>query len=151
LYNFPSFCNFIFLKFTQKSKLYAFLFKMFANLKKRIIMKKFILTATAFALAASAPAQLKVDATGNTLATGNIYLESAANFLGTTTDAAPVIFRVNGFLAGYTGAANTANVALGYRALYASTTGGALAAGTYFYSLYVGSNLMDTKKMVLTK
>jgi hypothetical protein len=29
--------------------------------------------------------------------------------------------------------------------------GGALAPGIYYYSLYVGSNLVDTKKMVLTK
>jgi hypothetical protein len=29
--------------------------------------------------------------------------------------------------------------------------GGALAAGIYYYSLYVGNSLVDTKKMILMK
>jgi hypothetical protein len=29
--------------------------------------------------------------------------------------------------------------------------GGALLAGIYYYSLYVGNSLIDTKKMILTK
>jgi hypothetical protein len=29
--------------------------------------------------------------------------------------------------------------------------GGDLAAGIYYYSLYIGNSLVDTKKMVLTK
>lgn len=43
--------------------------------------------------------QLKVNSTGDTYATKNIYIGTSSNFLGTTTSLIPVIFKVNGTLA----------------------------------------------------
>jgi hypothetical protein len=86
-------------------------------------MKKIVLTAMVFAFVANVSAQLKVDAAGNTRATGNIYLESTSNFLGTTNSVVPVTFKVNGLLAGSTGRSGAANVSFGYGALYLNTTG----------------------------
>ncbi|MDR1022220.1 MAG: tail fiber domain-containing protein, partial [Prevotellaceae bacterium] len=93
-------------------------------------MKKFILTAMAFALVANVSAQLKVDAAGNTHATGNIYLESTSNFLGTTSNV-PITFKVNGVLAGSTGRSGNYNVSFGYSALYHNTTGSHNTANGY--------------------
>jgi hypothetical protein len=76
-----------------------------------------------FAFVANVSAQLKVDAAGNMRATGNIYLESTSNFLGTTHSVVPVTFKVNGLLAGSTGHSGAANVSFGYGALAANTTG----------------------------
>ncbi len=84
-------------------------------------------------------AQLKVDAAGNTLVSGNIYIGGASKFLATTGDT-PLVFKVNnseaagssgnqgnsnvsfgyGSLSNPTGAQNTA---IGYYALYSNTTG----------------------------
>jgi hypothetical protein len=83
-------------------------------------MKKVLLSVIFFAFAANVSAQLKVDATGNTRVTKDLYL--GGSFIsGTST--VPITLKVNDILAGYTGAAGKYNVSFGYRALSSSTTG----------------------------
>jgi hypothetical protein len=65
-------------------------------------------------------AQLKVDAAGNTLFTGNINLGGTTNFLGTNSDT-PLVFKVNNMAAGSTGSSGNANVSFGYGSLSNST------------------------------
>jgi len=80
-------------------------------------MKKIILTFIVFAFLANASAQLEVKSSGDTYVSKNIYLESASNFLGTTNNNVPITFKVNTFLAGFTGSDSNSNVSFGYRAL----------------------------------
>jgi hypothetical protein len=84
-------------------------------------MKKVLLSVIFFAFAANVSAQLKVDATGNTRASGNIYLSGTSNFLGTSSNV-PILFKVNGVSAGNTGASTYLNVSFGYQTLFSNTT-----------------------------
>jgi hypothetical protein len=54
--------------------------------------------------------------------TGNVGTDPAINFIG-TTDAQPLVFKVNNQKAGYLGASSTANTAFGYQTLNANTSG----------------------------
>jgi hypothetical protein len=83
-------------------------------------MKNFILTVLFFAFAANVSAQLKVDATGNTRVIKDLYLGGS---LISDTSTVPVTLKVNGVLAGSTGASGTSNVSFGYSALSSNTTG----------------------------
>lgn len=95
-------------------------------------MKKIIFIFTVFASLANVMAQIKVDSAGNVgigrdpqykldvlgniRATGNIYMDNAASFLGTTKSSSPVIFRVNNIVAGVTGDSINGDVSFGYNA-----------------------------------
>ncbi len=62
-------------------------------------------------------AQLKVDAAGNTLVSGNIYIGGSSNFLATTSNV-PIVFKVNNSeSAGSTGSLSKYNVSFGYGSL----------------------------------
>jgi len=108
-------------------------------------MRKLVISIVFVAFLANVSAQLKVNSSGDTYISKNIYLQSASNFLGTTGNV-PITFKVNSSLAGFTGnSTNTnvsfgyeslkdplttgyynvaCNVAVGFRALYSNTTGG---------------------------
>jgi hypothetical protein len=110
-------------------------------------MKRIILTIMVFAFLANVSAQLKVnstglvgvkttnpqyplDVTGDTRVTGNLYLGSTSNILG-TTNSVPITFKVNGVLAGSTGYDSIySNVSFGYGALAANIAG--------FYNTAIG-------------
>jgi len=98
-------------------------------------MKKLTLFLTIFAFLANVSAQFKVNSSGNILIGG-----SASNFLGTTASNIPVIFKVNGVVAGYTGASvNNDNVYFGYMS---ASVGSAAMANTAigYQSLCKNSN-----------
>jgi len=116
-------------------------------------MKKIQLIIVLFVSCAfSAIAQLKVNTSGDTYASQNIYLgSSSSNFLGTTGNF-PIVFKVNGVLAGFTGnnmqsnssfgyeslsnpSSGNSNVAIGVRALYSN-------AATGNYNVAVGSSAL---------
>jgi len=96
-------------------------------------MKKMILSFIVFAFFANVSAQLKVnslgqvgvgttnpqyqlDVVGNTRVAGNILLDSVSNYLGTVTNA-PLTFKVNNVLAGFTGYYWEDNVSFGFGSL----------------------------------
>jgi hypothetical protein len=64
--------------------------------------------------------QYKLDVTGDTRVSGNVYLGSASNFFGTTNNT-PITFKVNGVLAGNTGSSESSNISFGYGALSNTT------------------------------
>ena len=67
--------------------------------------------------------QLRVQPSGDTHVSKNIYLVSnGSNFLGTTDDL-PITFKVNNILAGSTGSPARQNVSFGYGALSSLTSG----------------------------
>ncbi len=121
-------------------------------------MKKTFLLFVTLCVAQIGFAQLKVDAAGNTLVNGNIYIGGASNSLATTSNT-PIIFKVNNSVAaGSTGSSGNYNVSFGYGslsnptgarntangsyALYANTGGNANTANGY-YALY--SNTTGTE------
>jgi hypothetical protein len=69
--------------------------------------------------------------------TGNAGTDSSINFLG-TTDAHPLVFRVNNTKSGYIDNSNSNNTSFGYQALLANATG-TLNAAFGAYSLYVNT------------
>lgn len=95
-------------------------------------MKKAIFTFIVFALIVNVSAQIKIDSSsgqvgvgtlnpqyrlhiaGDAYATGNMYLGSTSNFLGTTNNV-PVTFKVNNTLAGFTGSSDDTNASFGYK------------------------------------
>jgi hypothetical protein len=86
-------------------------------------------------------AQLKVDAAGNTLFTGNINLGGTTNFLGTNSNT-PLVFKVNNsVVAGFTGYSGNHNVSFGYGAL-SNSTGNTFNTANGYYALY--SNMDGT-------
>ncbi len=86
-------------------------------------MKRIFLLFVTLCVAQIGFAQLKVDATGNTLFSGNIYIGGTSNSLATTGNT-PLVFKVNNTVeSGYTGSSGNYKVAFGYGAL-SNTTGG---------------------------
>jgi hypothetical protein len=122
-------------------------------------MKKIVAVILFFAFVASVSAQLKVNATGNvgigtatpqyrldvsgnTRITGGLSLTGSSGILSTTTSNAPIMFKVNGVLAGNTGAyTGSTNVSFGYKALASSGGGGNTAIG--IESLYNNTTSMN--------
>ncbi|MDR1120604.1 MAG: tail fiber domain-containing protein, partial [Dysgonamonadaceae bacterium] len=111
-------------------------------------MKNFISVVLFFAFAANVSAQLQVDETGDTHVIKNLYLGGSL-ISGTST--VPITLKVNGVLAGSTGASGKYNVSFGYRALYSNTTGiYNTASGNYAltnnttgnYNIAIGSNAL---------
>ncbi len=86
-------------------------------------MKKIFLLFVMMCVTQITFAQLKVDATGNTLVDGNIYIGGASNFLATNSNT-PIVFKVNNSVAaGSTGSYGNSNVSFGYGSLSNNTTG----------------------------
>ena len=56
--------------------------------------------------------QLYVQRNGNTYTTGSIIFDNSSSFLGTSSYSVPVVFKVNGVLAGNTGGGDN-NVSFG--------------------------------------
>ena len=84
-------------------------------------MKKIFLLFATLCVAQVGFAQLKVDAAGNTLVSGNIYIGGTSNFLATTSNT-PIVFKVNNSIkAGFTGSSGNYNVSFGYGSLNNST------------------------------
>jgi len=84
-----------------------------------------------FAFLANVSAQLKVDSSGETYVSKNVYLQSASNFIGTTGNF-PITFKVNNtFFAGATGSGSNDNVSFGYGALRNNPSSGANTAIGY--------------------
>jgi hypothetical protein len=100
-------------------------------------MKRVLLFVIFFAFAANVSAQLQVDEAGDTHVSGNIYLGGTSNFLGTSSTV-PITLKVNGVLAGSTGASGKFNVSFGYAALTSNTT------GTYNTAIGYGSLTSNT-------
>ena len=107
-------------------------------------MKKFILSFIFFAFLANVSAQLKVNTSGDVIASKNIYLGSSSNFLGTTTDV-PLIFKVNNVFAGFTGSSANSSVSFGYGSLNSSTGCCNVAVGvkTLYYNNTGFSNVAN--------
>ncbi len=109
-------------------------------------MKKIILTIISLTILVNVSAQLKVsslgqvgigtttpqyklDVAGDARVTGNIYIgNTTSNFIGTTSDV-PIIFKINGTSAGYTGYSGGSSVSFGYNALNNSYGSGNVAIG----------------------
>ncbi len=69
--------------------------------------------------------------------TGNAATDPATNFIG-TTDAQPLIFKINNQKAGYLGTSSTTNTAFGYQTLNANTSGVSNTANG-FQALYANA------------
>ncbi len=96
----------------------------------------FFLFITLLCLAHAGFAQLKVDAAGNTLVSGNIYIGGSSNFLATSGNT-PLVFKVNNSVAaGSTGSSGNDNVSFGYSSLSNNTTGGLGNTANGYYTLY---------------
>ncbi len=94
-------------------------------------MKKTFLLFFTLCVAQTGFAQLKVDASGNTLFNGNIYIGGTSKSLATSGNT-PLVFKVNNSVkAGSTGASENTNVSFGYGSL-SNLTGADNTANGYY-------------------
>ena len=106
-------------------------------------MKKIVFTFIFIAGLAQLSAQLKVNTSGDVIASKNIYLGSTyTNFLGTNGNF-PIVLKANGILAGFTGINPSDNVSFGYGSLLNSS------AGTY--NTAIGSSALRSNTTKGTK
>ena len=80
-------------------------------------MKRLNLLVILFACPIMMFGQLKVNPSGDTYAGKNIFIGNSSNFLGTTANNVPILFKVGNDLVGNTGHSNNANLSFGYMAL----------------------------------
>jgi len=103
-------------------------------------MKKIFSTFFIFVFIANVSAQLEVNSSGDTQVSKSILLGSSTGFLGTTSSSTPfpLTFKVNNVLAGFTGSSGNSNVSFGYQSLNNSLKGSAnVAVG--FQALYTNT------------
>jgi len=106
-------------------------------------MRKLVISIIFVAFLANVSAQLKVESSGDTYISKNVYLQSASNFIGTTGNF-PITFKVNNTLfAGATGSGSNNNVSFGYEALRNNPSSGANTAIGY-QALYNNASTTNT-------